>query len=720
MADETRQNMVTADEKQTFKGALAGGVTPEQFAAEEAYLSEVIDFIDERTGYLAGALDGIAEEMIDLKASAWEEHLELKSDSTNGQADSAFVQDELARGARTEQDYAEERRILTRMRKKPYFGHISFVFEGEKFPEEVYIGLKDIIDLEHFRQYVIDWRAPLAAVYYNVNEPGPASYKHKERLIKGDLKAKYQLEIEGGKLLRVINSTEQILDDILQIVLSGVASPVMKQIAQTLQREQNVIIRTELNRNLLIQGVAGSGKTSIALHRAAYMMYQDPSIKADNILLVTPSESFAAYVSQVLPSLDEEHVRSLTLEQILRYELADAEERYLDYGFAKASREKVQTLSGPDWVKRVEAFAELTERQVFAPEDIVTRYMTVPKKLLKRLFYENYRFLPPFKRHEAILNHLRDMSMSEADFRLVYDEIDQKMREMFILKDLRHAFMVFWRFAAEQEGVPKGLFREPFDTADMELLALLKVLLYGPAKNSWVRHLIVDEMQDLSFAAHETLRRAYPCPRTILGDINQAVRFKPGEAYLDGLAALYAKDQIKLERHELLTSYRSTKEITEYSREILKDQSIRPLERSGEPVKVRVFPRGEGQALLEDALEALLAWRRRGYRTAAVVFKTEKEAAVFRHFLKEANQRGTFEPLLFNQYLREEDAFAVTVTAVAQAKGVEFDAVLLADASEERYHEPIDRTLLYVAATRALHALKVSAEGTLSPFLPEA
>ncbi len=584
--------------------------------------------------------------------------------------------------------------------------------------EEIYIGLRDIIDLETFRQYVTDWRAPSAAVYYQENELGPVSYKNGGKEIRAELLAKYQIEIENGELIRVIDSTEQIYDEILQMVLSSPASPKMKEIARTLQREQSEIIRTELNRNLIVQGVAGSGKTSAALHRAAYMMYVDKSLKADNILLVTPSESFAGYVSQVLPSLDEENVRSLTMEQIQRYELGDAEGRYYKFGFAPVSEAKRQALSGPEWIDYAEEFAEFVTSQVFQPREIKTDSFTVPQGLLERLYHQNYRYLPPFKRLMAIFRHLRELIKGE-NFHPHAAEVYEALEGMFLLHNIRQSYEVFVRFVTQDKAVDPALFGEVPDEADREIMALLKVKLYGAADNSWVRHLIADEMQDLSFAAHETLRLAFRCPRTLLGDVNQAVRFRLPEDYIERLQKVYARDPIKTITRRLDTSYRSTQEITEFSREILKDNSIRPLKRHGEEVKFRRFAPGEQEALYRAAYEQLIAWREKGCRTAAYIAADAEEARAFARWLEAENARTAFKPLLFNDYLREEEEFAVTITDVARAKGVEFDAVLIPDCSADHYKEGTDRTRLYVAATRALHFLSLMCQGEPSPFLTE-
>ncbi len=711
--NEERERLLKKDEAQK---AL--------FAREQAYLKKVLSYIDQRRLYLESNTRKRVEESLELKEHAWEEHLELSQTGTNGQMDSAFVQDELGRNDLAIYEQEEERKRLTRLRKSPYFGHITFRYlsDDEDDQAEYYIGLKDIIDTERFTHYVIDWRSPLATVYYNVTELGPTSFLSREKRISGELLAKYQILIQDSQLLRVLNTEDQVADEILQMVLGSMSSAKMKAIAHTLQKEQNQIIRTELNRTLLIQGVAGSGKTSIALHRAAYMMYLDPKMKADNILLVSPSESFATYISNVLPNLGEENVTSLTANQILRQELAEVEERYLNYPFLPASKEKWELIARYDWVDWVEEFTTFLADNVFQPHEIDLKYLKVPAELLHQLYHINYQYLPPFRRKEAILRHLGDLIYNPQDYQQALEPLRTELDSMYLLNDLRRTYDVFASWAVEEKQVDAEAFsRNNFFETDLDLLALLKVSLYGPSDTSWVRHLIIDEMQDLTLLVHEVLRRVYPCPRTILGDVNQAIRFPLGPNYLLRLRELYQKDTLRTEFHELRVSYRSTLEITEYSREILQDQSILPLERHGEPVEVRKFAETDAEVELTYLYRKLLSLRESGYQTAAVICKTSAEAKTLREKLTLRSASDAYnEPLILTDNLREERAFSVTICDVTTAKGIEFDAVLVHDASAKNYSSAVDQVSLYVAATRALHELCLTVLGDASAYLPEA
>lgn len=692
------------------------------FQREQTYLKKVLSYIDQRRLYLESNTRKRVEESHELKENAWEEHVELSAVGSNGQMDSAFVQDELGRNEKAIQEQEKERKLLTKLRKSPYFGHITFRYlsDEEEEPGEYYIGLKDIIDTERFTHYVIDWRSPLATVYYNVTELGPVTFLNREKRISGELLAKYQVMVHDSQLIRVLNTEDQVVDEILQMVLGSMSSAKMKAIAHTLQKEQNQIIRTELNRTLIIQGVAGSGKTSIALHRAAYMMYLDPKMKADNILLVSPSESFSAYISAVLPNLGEENVPSLTISQILRQEIAEVEERYLDYNFLAATPDRWSLMSQFDWVYWVDEFVSFLSDNVFVPHDIELKYLKVPSQLLHQLYHINYKYLPPFRRKEAILKHLGDLIYNPQDYQQAVEPLQQELNSMYLVSDLRRAYDVFARWAVEEKHVEPEVFTAGnlYET-DLDLLALLKVSLYGPSDSSWVRHLIVDEMQDLSVMAHEVLRRVYPCPRTLLGDVNQAIRFPLGDNYLQRLQNLYKRDAMKTEFHELRVSYRSTLEITEFAREILQDQSILPLERHGEPVEVKRFAVSATDDEFTYIYRKLLSWRESGFRTAAVICKTTEEAQDLRDRLSAHMEQDSFnESLILTDYLKEEHAFSVTICDVITAKGIEFDAVIVRNCSAQNYSGGVDRVALYVAATRPLHELCLTVLGEASLFLP--
>lgn len=696
------------------------------FKKEEAYLQEVLEFLKTRKTYLEAYNARLEEESIELKALAWEDHLELGETDTNAQYDSAVIQNELAHAHEVQSNQAKELAILPKLMERPYFGHMTFAFtDGEETGaenddiEEIYIGLKDLVDYEGMKQYVTDWRAPLASVYYDVTDLGPVDLRKEGVNVLGRLLAKYQVVITKGQLDRVINTTEQIYDDILQMVLSRVSSARMKEIVQSLQKEQHLIVREEPKRNLLIQGVAGSGKTSIALHRAAYLMYVDKNMQADNILLITPSDSFATYVGEVLPSLGEENVRYMTADRVLREEIGTVQGRYVNYPFVPATMEKKVLTTSYRWLGWIEEFASYVTENGFAASDMTTPYLKVPASLLDRLYKQNYKFLPYFQRREAILRHLQDLVDNKEDYDLSYDAFNTALSQMFLLSDLVQSYQVFLRWLEEEKDVDQKFFdTDKFDSEDLIALGLMKVLLYGPSDTDWVMHLIVDEMQDLSYSLHAFLRRTFNCPRTLLGDVNQAINFPLEDDYLDKLADIYHRDPIKTLTYNLDTSYRSTRQITEFARKIVSDHSIRPLNREGQAVGYHAFAADAKADLFESLYKQAQDWKKQGYKTALFTTKTEEEAAELKTWLDERNA-GEENPILINAYLQVENDFALTVCPVRESKGVEFDAVGVVDCSAENYHTAVDRTLLYVAVTRALHALEIYSLGQASDFLPQ-
>lgn len=687
---------------------------------EERYLHEVLAFLEQRENYLQENNQRITDYSKELKEMAWEEHLELADANTNGAFDSAMVQNELAQNHKQILDQVRELRLIPRLKKKAFFGHIRFRFYEDDHlsePEDMYIGLSDVIDVENFRQYVIDWRAPVATLYYNVNDLGPASYRNMQQVISGELVAKYQVEVDQARVIRVINTTQQIYDEILQMVLSTVSSARMKEIVQTLQKEQNVIVRAEPNRNLIIQGVAGSGKTSIALHRAAYLMYIDVHLTADNILLITPSESFANYISSVLPNLGEENVRHMTAQQILINELSDLEGRYFHYQYNVASQEKKNAFAKFDWVDWAKEFSSFLTANVFQAKDIENENLKVPARLLQQLYSTNYRHLPAFARQRAMLLHLKDLIHNRNDYQEAYEQLDNSIRSMYLFFSIRSCFEVFVRWVTEEKGIQADLFSmDLFDTVDLGLLALLKVLLFGSSEQRWVRHLIIDEMQDLNAVEHECFRLIFHCPKTLLGDINQAVAFPLESDYLFSLRKLYQEDTIRTEHFELKKSYRSTKQITEFTRKILQEDSIQALHREGSEVKIRGFGEEEQSLALEELYKILKDWQTNGYRNTAVIVNDADDIRVIESFLRMRQEED--DTFVINHFLQEEEQFAVTLCSIEESKGVEFDSVLVWDVSKEHYSTELDRTKLYVACTRALHDLSIFYIGEVSDILP--
>lgn len=694
------------------------------FQDELNYLNETLAYIEQRLEYLLQNNERRENESRELMREAYAEGLELKEEDGNGHFDSSMVQNELRQQAEVISAQKVETVELQNLYKRPYFAHIDFKFENEDEAEPIYIGLKDIIDLDNFQQYSVDWRAPIADLYYNYKELGPVSFMSKDQEIKGELVAKYQLLIEKAKLINVLDTSEQINDEVLQIALSKMGSATMKNIVETIQAEQNKIIRAEPNRTLIVQGVAGSGKTSIALHRAAYLIYLMANIEAADMLLISPSISFANYIASVLPSLGERNISYATLESIEQLEISDVNSRFSDYNFIPSSREKMEVFSKFEIVDYIYEFTDFLESAIFSPKAIeLDKEEYVKQSTIDNLFRQNYKFLPVFARNNSILQHVEDIIGNKDLFNEKKDEIQKQINSMYVLDNLSNIYSVFAKWLESEKQIDSTCFDpSKMDEIDLSILALLKILLYGASDSDWVKHVIVDEMQDLLPTDHETIRLLFTCPRTILGDENQAVRYELDKNYLEQLEELYSRDKLRVESFTLNKSYRSTAQITNFARNIIESDTILALSRDGkevEVVEVKEATQAQAEQKRDELIyKDLLKLRDEEYNTVAVIAKDKQELNKFKRNLKDIMAADTAnKDILLNSFLREEAEFAATLCDIAGSKGIEFDAVILLNASDKQYNSELDRTKLYVACTRPLHNLKLYAIGDKSRFI---
>ena len=691
----------------------------ELFKAEEAYLKETLDFIESYIAFLENDMQKREAENQELKQTAYETSLELAEEDSNKQYDSAVIQNTLHENYNFIREEKALLQVLKKLYPRPYFGHISFQFSDEDKPSEIYIGLKDLLDTENYKQYVVDWRAPVANLYYNDDHLGRVSYDTKTRTIVGDLLAKYQIQIEDAELINVLDTKTRINDELLQEVLSEMSSATMENIVATIQAEQNRIIRAEPRRTLIVQGVAGSGKTSIALHRAAYLLYLNEDLRAEDMLLISPSASFANYISKVLPSLGERNVYTDNINDLMQAELGDDFMRFKDYKFVPATQEKLNIFSRSEIPQYVDEFVKIFENAVFRPQDIeIEDEFYLSSKEILRLYKLNYGHHELYQRKDLILNHIKDLINDKTIFAEYKEELETKLNSMFAIDDIELVFKVFLNWLKQSKGISLDYFAEPLDRVDLGLLTLLKIKLYGKSDTTWVKHLIIDEMQDLSFVEHEILRILYHSPRTILGDENQAVKFPLEAAYVDKLANIYKKDSLKVETFRLNKTYRSTIEISDFSKKIISADYIQAIDRHGEEVELIELAPDENEKLLKDIYKTLLAWRERGLHTAAVISNNPEELANFEAQLKDLMHKDQeHKDLHLNHYLKESKDFAVTICDIENSKGIEFDGVIILNANQANYNSELDKTKLYVATTRPLHLLKIYTLGQKSKFL---
>jgi len=608
----------------------------------------------------------------------------------------------------------DKRRRLSKLLDIPYFGRIDFKENKENSKTTpIYIGIHTFYDSHRKVNLIYDWRAPISSIFYD-HESGEATYSSPTGEISGKVLLKRQYRIRKGKMEYMIESSLTIHDDILQKELSANADDKMKNIVATIQREQNRIIRNEEARTLIIQGVAGSGKTSIALHRIAYLLYTfQGSLSSNDILIISPNKVFADYISNVLPELGEETVPETSMEQILSEVL---NHKYKYFSFFEQVNELL-TKPTPDFIKRIEykssfdfiasldRFILYIENHYFRAEDVkLTKHITVPAEFIEEQFHRFNRY-PIRQRFEAMTDYILDMMKVQYAFTVTTAErnfLKKEIKRMFAGNNDLQVYKDFFAWMGKPE-LFKMRKNRILEYADIAPLAYLHIALKGGTKN-YVKHLLVDEMQDYSPIQYKVMQKLFPCRKTVLGDASQSVN-----PYGSSTADMIQKALIMGEIMKLCKSYRSTCEITEFAQQIRTNTELEPVARHGKKPQVLQFDNEKEE--LSAIKNLIVTHQASAYKSLGIVCKTETQACEMAeklqipdiHFL--SNQSSAFVQ-------------GIVITSAHMAKGLEFDEVIIPQVDDKNYHSEIDRSMLYVAVTRAMHRLTLTYSGTKhTPFI---
>ena len=602
----------------------------------------------------------------------------------------------------------ERRTKIEKLINAPYFARIDFRYQEEPDAEPIYIGPFSFTDGSN-QMLIYDWRAPISSMYYDY-ELGPASYEAPMGTIAGDIVLKRQFKIKNEQMEYALESAVNIDDDILQRELSSTSDEKMKTIIATIQKEQNKIIRNDKADTLVIQGVAGSGKTSIALHRVAYLLYRYKNqISADNVVIISPNKVFADYISNVLPELGEEPILETSFEEIAQTELSGLVKfkRFTDQMERLPAEwlERSSFKSSPAFVALLEEYLEYANHTCFTPQECVIGHFVIPKDYLWRR-YDAYRNRPIYHRFAEMADDILDRIMSEniRGYKLPgRKQIIKKLIPMFQIKSTLELYAGFYRYIKKPEMfVFAG--KDQLEWPDVFPCLYCKDFLEGIEKFRTIRHLVIDEMQDYTPIQYAVINRMFSCKKTILGDFGQAVnpynRHSP-EAFK---AIFDPVDFI-----ELTKSYRSTYEIMEFAKKIQDTQRIEPVKRHGEePGLVRC---DNWRAELAAVKENITAFLNGKYATLGILCKNSRLAKKLHQELS-----GEYAVYLLDA---NSDAFknGITITTIFMSKGLEFDEVIIPCANAEMYSSEYDRGLLYVACTRAMHKLMLSYHGNVTIFL---
>lgn len=616
---------------------------------------------------------------------------------------------------------------LEKARKKPYFGRIDFQDPRLSFLESYYIGRVGISD-EKAEPVVLDWRAPISSVYYE-NSTGPCSYTvSSEGTFSIDLKRKRTYEIENDHLKDFFDSDVVANDELLTKYLAKNKKAVLGEIIATIQQEQNLIIRRSPKTNLIVQGVAGSGKTTVAMHRISYILYNyEEDFRPEDFYIIGSNRILLNYITSVLPELDVYGIRQMTMEQLfirLLYEDWD-EEKYMVHTIDRAD-EKNSIKGGSGWFFDLENFCRTYEAEQIPREPV--RLEKTGTLLLDAEYIDNYCREQSTLSMEGKMCMLNEILLAKFENEVSGKEVTFPAREKKALKRKYEKYFgdgkwkgsifdLYSQFLEQQAEKGKAV-EMPENSFDVYDLAALAYLYKRIKENDPVReasHVVIDEAQDFGMMAYQVLHYCLrDCTYTIMGDTSQNIHFSYGLNDWEELKKLILTGTYDA-FGVLRKSYRNTVEISDFANEILRhgDFAIYPVEpvlRHGTAVQKEAF--ADEATLLAAGVQKIKAWQEQGYETIAVVCRDEAEAAATARKLKK------YVPVVEEDLETAEFGEGVMVLPVAYTKGLEFDAVLLLDPTEEKYPENDGQVkLLYVAATRALHELAVLYTGKLTGIL---
>lgn len=695
------------------------------------YLAHITGTLRHRITQLDDSIEAGQKEIEGMHEYYWENYTEMDQygyeNFDNQQA--------LLHEINASNEKIELRRRFRKMMDSPFFGRVDFCYEGDDEPEIFYIGIANLAEENGGLPLIYDWRAPVSGLFYDFDK-GPASYQAPLGEIHGDIAAKWQYKIRGGKMIYEFESDVKIDDEVLKAELGSNGDVQLKNIIRTIQKEQNAIIRNTSDRIMVIQGAAGSGKTSIALHRIAYLLYHDrKNLKSSSVLVLSPNGVFSDYISHILPELGEENIREMSFDLFaykrLKNTVSDCEDRYdlIERQIAGlCDEELLKEKQSRDFLDRMEGYLAELEDSLMNFRDIEHRGVVKKEQEIIELFYFKFMDIPLLSRMDAVAEYFIDEVETLKGFDLPEEERDAVKSRFYRMYETRDLYVLYNRFL-RQEGFPAlpqvQYEKRKLRYEDVYPVLYLKYRLETQQEDSGVRHLIVDEMQDYSMIQYLIIQRLFKCKMTILGDREQTMDGDQQDV-LTFLPKIFGKD---IRRIVMNKSYRNTIEIASYANKLAGITEVELFERHGKPVEEKEFTgltealervvkelRLEKQTVAEadedmpenaaSETDGTETGEELSYETAAVITRTADEAREAYYILQKKLEAEGFDTKERLSLLhRDSTNFkkGLTVTTFYMAKGLEFDQVFSVFPGTDR--SPIVQRARYIAATRALHEL---------------
>ncbi|MCC3868576.1 RNA polymerase recycling motor HelD [Terrisporobacter mayombei] len=653
-----------------------------------------------------------------------------------------------------------------KMLLSPYFGRIDFLEKNELDAEKCYIGLSNLTD-EDFDFLVYDWRAPISSMFYDY-EIGQAGYECPQGVISGEITSKRQYKINNGIIEYMFDSNLSIDDEMLQELLSKSSDDKMKGIVTTIQKEQNQVIRNEDYKNLIVQGAAGSGKTSVALHRIAYLLYKHRDrITSQNIIIFSPNNIFNDYISNVLPQLGEENMYQTTFKDYMHKKIGNGFRKETPSEMMEYILDSNETLTYKDRIKNInfktsvefmnilKEYINHLETKERKFEDIIVRdKLIISSQEIQKLFLNDFADRPIKKRLEKIKSRILFLiePYEEAWIKEIYEELDssgyyidrQEMKEESTLTVKKQLKDVYDKISRMTEFNVVNIYRNLFKYSnkflnrlatsydknfinhiktytmenlntrnlyyeDQVALLYLKVALGDAPATSQIKYVIIDEAQDYTPLQYEIFYQLFKSAKmTILGDINQSINPFMNVGNYNNIYNISKDDTCII---NLTKSYRSTMEITKFSRKLLIENiNDEYVERHGEEPNVIGF--SHESHMNKKLIEEINNYKEKNYKSIGIITKTARETRDLYNLLKANN-------IDVVSIEKDDDSYTNGVLVIPSylAKGLEFDVVFIHDVSNKNYNSEDERLLLYTCCTRALHVLNIYYLGEITSLL---
>lgn len=670
-------------------------LSEEELKKEEKHLELTTTLLRENISALAQDLYDNEEKQQEFKKYIWDTKAEL---------DPTEMKTILSNNDKEIEDLemkAKYYKKLYKIQNSPYFGKITF--EDDEGNKDIYIGLTYLT--KDNDNVIYDWRSPISSVFYDY-EHGKCSYSAPGGIIEGYLHNKRQFTIENSKIKRVFDSKLTIQDEMLQEVLTRKNNDYMKNIVNTIQAEQNAIIRNVEDKNLIVQGIAGSGKTSVALHRIAFLLYKIKNLTSDKVLIFAPNHIFSEYISNVLPELGEENTKETTFSDFLEayikeYKNIESFTSFIERYYKKEEpyTDLIKLKQSNEIIPVIEKYIQNYTKKARFTSEIFNRELYVPLEKLNYYLNERYSSIPLLERIDEI-----SLKIAEQEFRNNKSkarQIRKWLRERLnISTDMKEIYKNFFRskefidiYGHElPESYINRLDEKDISYEDACLFVYMKSLLMFLGNDYLIEQTIVDEAQDYSILEYMLLKKILKRSKfTILGDINQTINPYYEYKSLNELKSVFTDSVNYI---ELNKTYRSSPEIIEHANKILGLNLVSAIRRNTSiPVEFR-YEDNLKEQLIKD-IENL----KKDNKSIAIITKTDTEAATIYKLLKKDMNELTLIANNSKAFSRE-----LVVIPSYMAKGLEYDATIVYTEKDNQFTYK-ERYLYYVACTRSQHHL---------------